>query len=237
MAGILFLAPMRVTAQSIDAFYDAADTFLATYVEEGRIEYAALKSDPEPLKRLIGMIATMDRAALSPTDEQAFLIDAYNLLVIDNVVEHYPIASPLDVEGFFDSDTFTLSGTTFTLNQLEKEELFRIYPDPRLHFVLVCAAVGCPVLLDAAYRGNDLDTQLNRQTRQALNDERHVRIDAQAGALKVSEIFSWYEQDFTQNGRSVPEFIGDFRNAPLQSDLKVEYIPYDWVLNDVRRQP
>ncbi len=141
------------------------------------------------------------------------------------------------MNGFFDADEFEVSTSSYTLDALEKEELFKAYPDPRFHFVLVCAAAGCPALIDRAYRGGTLEAQLNEQTRLALNSERHVRVDAASGEVHISEIFSWYETDFTRDGSSVLDFINRYRDARLPAGLKVSYIPYDWTLNDLKRKP
>lgn len=226
-------------AQSITSFYDDVDDFLEGIVEDGLVDYAAIKADPANLSTLVNTISTLDRNALSETDEQAFLINAYNILVIKNVVDHYPLDSPLDANGFFDRDKFEVSGTSYTLNDLEKKDLFIEYPDARFHFVLVCAAVGCPVLIPEAYRGTSLETQLDTQTRFALNTPRHVR--EADGKLLVSELFSWYEKDFTTStfksaAASVPAYINQYRIDKVNEDARIDYITYDWQLNDQKKK-
>ena len=223
-------------AQSIDAFYDATDQFLAEVVVDGLVDYRAIAEQPAALNALVDMIATLDRASLAADDEKAFLINAYNVLVIKNVVDNYPTNSPLEVNGFFDRARFEVSGTSYTLNGLEKEDLFKAYPDARLHFVLVCAAIGCPELIPQAYKAETLDEQLDTRTRIVLNNKKHVRTNEDSQRHEVSELFTWYKADFTQDGMDVIGYINQYREEPLQEGFKVGSITYDWQLNDVQKK-
>lgn len=223
-------------AQGIDAFYDAVDAFMMTYVDEGLVNYGAIKVSPDALNDLTSMIAEMDRAGLGEADEKAFLINAYNLLVIKNVVDNYPTNSPLEVNGFFDRTKFEVASTSYTLNELEKGDLFTKYPDARLHFVLVCAAVGCPELIPEAYRGQTLDEMLTERTRVILNDDKHVQTDDQAKKHNVSELFTWYKGDFTAGGTDVIGYINQYREEALDESYKLGSITYDWQLNDTKKK-
>ncbi len=209
---------------------------MAANVEDGLVDYEGVKGDPAQLEELLGMIREMDRSTLPAQDDKAFLINAYNVLVIKNVVDHYPLDSPLDVRGFFDQATFEVASNPYTLNELEKETLFEAYPDARLHFVLVCAAVGCPELIPEAYRAGALDDMLAERTRIVLNNEKHVRTDASAERHQISELFSWYKQDFTEGGTDVVGYINQFRDDRLEEGYKVGFITYDWQLNDLKKK-
>ena len=222
--------------QDINTFYDVADELFEAHVQDGLVDYSGVKEDPEVLDRLVAMIATLDRDALSDADEKAYLINAYNVLVIKNVIDNYPTNSPLEVAGFFDRAKFEVSGTTYTLNELEKGDLFNAFPDARLHFVLVCAAIGCPELIPEAYRAETLDDMLNERTRVVLNNEKHVSTDADAKKHNVSELFTWYKKDFTEGGTDVIGYINQFRNEPLDDDFKLGTITYNWQLNDLKKK-
>ncbi len=230
---LLTFAWLPATAQPapVAAFYDQVDTFLGTHVKDGRVAYEAIARNPAGLDALLTTIAGTDRTALTPDDDKAFLVNAYNILTIKTVVDHLPLASPLDLDGFFTGIDYTVAGQSLTLDQLEKETLYPAYTDARLHFVLVCAAVGCPALIPAAYRGDRLDDQLDRQTRAALNDPQHVRYDAASNTVHLSELFTWYEADFTHDHHSVIAFVNAYRTAPIPADAQQRAIPYDWALN------
>lgn len=228
---------LPVMGQDISAFYDAVDTFMAAHVDDaGLVDYAAASENPEALNSLVAMITSLDRGALSESDEKAYLINAYNVLVIKNVVDNYPTNSPLEVAGFFDRTKYDVSGTSYTLNELEKGDLFNAYPDARLHFVLVCAAIGCPELITEAYRGNTLEDMLDVRTRAVLNNDKHVSTDASSKKHNVSELFTWYKKDFTEGGTDVIGYINQYRETPLESDFKLGTITYNWQLNDVKKK-
>ena len=220
-------------AQNIELFYDAVGNFMSASVEDGLVDYAAIAENPSELDNLLSMIASIDRASLSEDHEKAFLINAYNVLVIKNVVDNYPTNSPLEVNGFFDRAKFDVAGTSYTLNELEKGDLFKAYPDARLHFVLVCAAIGCPELIPQAYRAETLDELLDERTIAVLNSEKHVRTNESAKRHEVSELFTWYKGDFTQDGLDVIGYINQYRTEPLEEGYKLGSITYDWQLNDV----
>ena len=234
-ASLLFLTSSAV-AQDIETFYQAVDAFMSEYVEDGLVDYSTIASTPESMDELLGMIAEMDRSALSRVDDQAFLVNAYNVLVIKNVVDNYPTNSPLEVSGFFDRIKFEVAGEKYTLNGLEKGELFKTYPDARFHFVLVCAAIGCPELIPSAYWGESLDEMLTKRTEVVLNNEKHVRTNEDAEKHEVSELFSWYKKDFTTGGTDVVGYINQFRTPPLEASYKVGFITYDWQLNDLKKK-
>lgn len=226
----------RAEAQEITRFYDAVDGFMAEYVDDGLVDYEAVKNQPAPLNALLQQIATLKREDLSPQDEKAYLINTYNVLVIKNIVDHYPTNSPTDENGFFDRDKFQVSGKSQTLDDVEKRDLYVKYPDARLHFVLVCAALGCPQLINEAYRGNTLEEKLTTQTRHTLNNTYYVAPEASGNKVNVTELFSWYEKDFTRSGISVVQFINQYREDALPENIKVGYITYDWQLNDEKKR-
>lgn len=219
-------------------FFDRVDAFLSEYVDKGQVAYDRLPQHEE-LAALVRELATTSVEQEDANTQQAFYINAYNLLVIQAAASRYPLASVQEVGGFFDTEKHELAGQRFTLNQIEKELLLKPFGDPRFHFVLVCGAKGCPPITDFAYRPNLLEEQLNAQTRLALNDPTFIRVDEAAGTAAISQIFNWYSQDFGGNKAEVIQYINGFRDTPIPADYRVSYYPYDWTLNALmeRTQP
>ena len=210
------------------AFFQSTDQLLQRYVSNGAVDYAGLKSGGA-LTPLVEEIATVDLNKLSGNERKAYLINAYNLLVIHQVLKNQPLKSVLDVNGFFDTKKQTIGGRRLTLNQLEKDLLLKETGDARLHFVLVCGAVGCPPITDFAYTPDQLDAQLDRQTRKALNDRTFLRDNG--SSVELSQIFEWYAADFGGSKTKVLTWINQYRNQPLSTTAKVSYYNYDWSLN------
>lgn len=229
LLGILFLWFSMIGYSQPRDFVQKINTFLQQYNKEGLVDYAAIASSD--LKELTQIIATTSYQELPEAAQKAFLINAYNILVIQAVKEQYPIASPQEGTGFFTLKTYTVGGETLTLDDLEKEVLLKRFNDPRLHFVLVCAAKGCPPLSSKAYRAADLEQQLEHQTRLALNDSKFVFVRTTGQSVYVSEIFRWYANDFKVVG-GIKSFINSYRSSSIPEDFKIKYYEYNWQLND-----
>lgn len=203
------------------------DDFLKTHVQNGLVDYKAIKTKPAKLNELINQIGRAPM--LKGNDEKAFLINAYNILVIKGIVDNYPVQGPLKIDGFFDKKSFRFRGKMVSLNELEKEILYKQFPDARLHFALVCAAIGCPKLGNFAYSGKNLEDQLEQQTRDVINDSEFIRLSGPNAS--VSQIFDWYADDFGDKDQVIP-FIQKyiFKKVKLSSDYT--FYEYDWNLNE-----
>ncbi|MEM6769750.1 MAG: DUF547 domain-containing protein [Bacteroidota bacterium] len=229
LIAFLFISSSFFAAGTPAAFFAETDALLTRYVKNGRVDYAGLKSSGA-LTPLINEIAQADLSTLKGNDRKAYLINAYNLLVINQALENYPLKSVLDVNGFFDGKKQNVGGRKLTLNQLEKDLLLKEFKDARLHFVLVCGATGCPPITSFAYQPNQLESQLDRQTRLALNDATFIRVNGDKAEL--SKIFEWYASDFGGSKANVLDFINKYRSQAIPASAKVSYYEYDWNLNN-----
>ncbi|NNF32224.1 MAG: DUF547 domain-containing protein [Flavobacteriaceae bacterium] len=216
-------------AQSTAKFFDEADSFFKTFVSSGRIDYARIHESPTQLNSLLELAKNINVRESNQAVFKAFWINTYNLTVIKGIIDNYPLESPLDVKGFFDITQYDLAGESITLNDIENRKLRAIFDDPRIHFVLVCGAQGCPPIISEAYFPSKLGAQLQRQTRGALNDPKFVRVAD--GKVALSEIFKWYREDFVKNGQTEVDFINKFRKEIIPADSEITYYPYNWKLN------
>jgi len=215
-------------------FFAHTNALLSEHVQNGYIDYASIKSSDGSLDKLIEYIASAAVHTFSDQEAKAFFINAYNLLVIDAILEHYPVKSPMDIKGFFDKQKHKVGGEMITLNALENEKIRAKYDDPRIHFVLVCAAKGCPRILDGAYYPDKLNEQLEKQTRKALNDDYFIRIQPNKNKVLISQIFNWYQGDFVKQEKELINYINLFRDKKLDPGYHIGYYEYDWKLNDIK---
>lgn len=230
---IYFLSLGSLSAQADFAgFLSETDQFLKKYVRSGSVDYPNLAQNQSDLKPLIEFIARASIQNLNQTEQKAFYINAYNLLVINQIIENYPSNSPQSIGGFFDTRKQIVAEEKITLNELEKQKLLIPTGDARLHFVLVCAAKGCPKIADFAFQPDQLDAQIDQQTRLALNDPEFIRLDESTQKAAISEIFTWYRADFQKDGRSVLDFINQYRDKKLDG-YQISSYPYDWALNSL----
>ncbi len=226
---LLFFISLGYAQNTID-FFSNSEVFFKTYVKNGRVAYSKIKDNPAALNELIELAKNISVTKDNPSDYQAFWINGYNLLVIDGIVKNYPLKSPLDMPGFFDKIKNEIGGTTITLNDIENKLLRKNFPkEPRFHFVLVCGGLGCPPIINAAYKPSTLDFQLEEQTKLALNDSKFIQVNK--NKVKISQIFEWYKGDFEHEG-NVVQFINTYKTEKLPEKAKVSYYPYDWTLNE-----
>jgi len=231
---------------------------------DGRVDYVAIARDRSDLDVFIATIAETSpdiRPNEFPAEESqlAYWINAYNATVINLVVEHYPISSVKDVPskgagkllsklaGFFFEQKFELGGRTINLYGLEKNIIRKRFSDPRFHFALNCASLGCPRLPMRAFSADDLEAELERETRLFMNEDRNVRIDNESRTVWLSSIFKWYKKEFIsylkandpKEHASLIRYaelycIGEKANALAEArrtGYHFDFIPYDWGLN------
>ncbi|MDY7395125.1 DUF547 domain-containing protein [Aureibaculum sp. 2210JD6-5] len=217
-------------SQGIDTFFSKTDTFLKTYVSDGKVDYDAIKKNPDKLNEILKIAKAISIEKTDADKYQAFWINAYNISVIKGIIDNYPIKSPLDKAGFFDRIKHEVGGKKITLNDIEHKLLRAQFKDPRFHFVLVCGAVGCPPLISKAYMPNTLDAQLEQQTKLSINGS-FIKVDTKKKKVLGSEILKWYKEDFTMDGKKEIDFLNKYRTEKIPSNFKLGYFTYNWKLN------
>lgn len=240
----LGLAALPSPAQGFDQSDKLLDGVLHQYVKDARVDYAGLKAHPQELNRYLDQVAAVtesDFKQWNQKEQLAFLINAYNAYTLKLIVDHYPIASIKDIGRFWsgpwDQPIVHLFGKSITLNSLEQE--IRDYHEPRIHFALVCASIGCPPLRSEAYTANRLDEQLNDQAKRFMANRSKNRVDAANQTIYLSPIFKWYSEDFQKKAGSVLQFIQPLWPKDERTELEatgaanfeIRYTDYDWSLN------
>jgi hypothetical protein len=211
---------------------------LAMYVQNGVVDYAGFKKDEKNLDRYLKLVESTDVPRLSRKDQMAFYINAYNAWTIKLILSGYPgVESIKDLGGFFwgpwKKKFVRLNTDLVTLDHIEHDILRPIFKDPRIHFAVNCASKGCPPLIPEPYDGNRLNEQLDRSTREFINDPEKNYLAGDK--LYVSRIFKWFSEDFNDDviGFFI-QFADDALKKQLQSrqgQIKVTYLDYDWSLN------
>ncbi len=256
---VALVAVLALPAQAFDHDYRDYGVLLAQHVKmspdrsRSEVDYAALKQDRTALNSVLKAWSSVREetfAAWTRDQQMAFLINAYNGFTLELILTRYPdLTSIRELGSLFRSawkiEFFTLLGQQRHLDWLEHEKLRPEYPDPRIHFAVNCASIGCPALQDQPFMADTLDAQLTQVTQQFLRDRDRNRFDAKAGTLAVTPLLRWYAEDFA-TGRSKDvtawlaahaEWLADNAAARARiaaGDFRLRYTDYHWGLNDVQ---
>ncbi len=224
--------------------FEQWDQLLHQYVDQGKVDYRAWQADSAALKQWLNEISSADGVEnLEPNQQLALWLNLYNALVIDQVLERYPIDSIrptflgipnwISFLQFFQRNVIKINNQPYNLNQIEHDTIRPQFRDPRIHFALVCAAVGCPLLRNEAYQPERVQQQLEEDAQRFINNPQKVRCEPPF--LYCSQIFKWYEKDFLIQHPSISVYIQQYLSPTvpdaMRSGLTIRYLTYDWSLN------
>ncbi|MBE9078885.1 DUF547 domain-containing protein [Romeria aff. gracilis LEGE 07310] len=223
------------------------DQMLRQHVDSaGRVDYRRWQQLAGELSHWLSTLEQINLASLEANHKLALLINLYNARVIEQVMQKYPIDSIrpswLGIPNwiaflwFFTKPVHRLESKRVSLNHIE-HSILRKLGEPRIHFALVCAAVGCPLLRNQAYCPEQVQAQLAEDAQRFIGNPAKVDYRPAQHQLYCSKIFKWYRSDFLQAAPSIPAYIQRYRSIPKLDTAAVEYLPYDWSLNDQSSTP
>ena len=235
------------------------NAILAGYIEEKAelhyFHYAKVTpQDKARLARYIESLSQVQVTRLARDEQFAFWVNLYNALTIHLILDHYPVNSIKEISfgqvfglGFFDFLGFgfglgpwdeplvRVDGRSLSLNDIEHKILRTHFKDPRIHYVVNCASIGCPNLPRVALTSANLQAQLNLAAVQFINHERAVLVGNDG--LLLSKIYDWYFSDFAQDEEQLIAHLHAYAYPPLQEKLRgvrrIADFHYDWRLNEL----
>ncbi len=238
--------------QPISNLDDLLDSVLADHVtDQGLVNYLSMLDDGR-LDEYLARAAEVDTSRLGRDAEIAFWINLYNAGTLKLIVDHYPVKSirritPVRIPGVsialpkinspWKKKFLRFGDGDLSLDYVEHQILRKKFDEPRIHFAIVCAAMSCPKLRSEAFRGGELDAQLQDQGVDFLNDSAKNRIPSKEGEIKISKIFKWFRSDFGDSADEVQTFISRFvldseiREKLKNGEYRVRYLKYNWRLN------
>ena len=213
--------------------------------ERGEVAFEALRDDPSNTRGLPALeryVRAIGRTSLtgfaSPESRLAHMINAYNALSMYNVIAsgvpetHAGLAKI----HFFVTQQFLIGGKTLSLYAFEND-IIRKLDEPRVHFVLNCSAVSCPVLPRKMFTAASLNEALNRETRAFFVRPENLRVDDASRTIFFNEILRFYTEDFTpRHAPSLIEYAARYVSRDLPRDYATAFSPYDWTVANQRRR-
>lgn len=229
-----------------DDLHKPWDDLLQRHVRDGRVDYKAIKADPEQLETYLKTLGAANPSGFSRADQLAYWINSYNAFTVKLILDNYPLKSIRDIRKPWARTVWVAGGVTYSLNEIEHSILREQLKEPRIHFAIVCASIGCPDLYHRAFLGSQIEEQLAHTAKLFMQSPKHVRTSTGKKAfgrakktLHLSRIFNWFAGDFTSGGtRTVAQFVAQYATETTQSfissageKLSVEFLDYDWDLN------
>lgn len=227
---VLIISNTHAQVKNLQDYFQHVDKFLSTNVKAGKVNYKSINADKNDLDALVGFVATKQKFN-SPSEEKAFYLNAYNILVIKGIINNYPTKGPMEIAGFFDKKQYVINGANLTLNNIENDIVRKKFNDARIHFALVCGAKSCPPIQSYAFRPEKLDAQLDLVTKQSIQNTSFTKIDSKNNKASVSMLFNWYKDDFVKAKGNVLGFINSYLKTALPANTTLENYTYDWALN------
>jgi len=244
--------PQARAVQQTDAVYGE---LLGKYLSEGadgvvRVDYAkwsASKGDVDRLKGYVQGLAALRPSQMRREEAYAYWANLYNAITLEVILDGYPVKSIKDIKstgtGLFDVKAFfgpwrtkrvTVEGKELSLDDIEHTIMRPTFKDPRVHYAVNCASIGCPNLKMTPWSAETLEADLEAGAKAYVNHPRGVRVNAD-GSLTVSSIYSWFKEDFGGNDDGVIAHLRKYAGAELAEKLKgsprISGHDYDWSLN------
>lgn len=244
---VTLLAPLRAEAADLEDY----DRLLSRYVTAStdgiaRVRYAAWKANAEDVRALNDVVDWMEQqqpSRMSRDARFAYWVNLYNAVTLQIVLENHPVRSireirsrtldPRGLIGPWRTERVTVEGRRLTLDAIEHGILRPEFRDPRIHYAVNCASIGCPNLMARAWRAETLEADLDAAAAAYVNHPRGVSVDAQ-GAVTASRIYRWFAEDFggeTGVLAHLRRYASPSLRARLQGVTRVSRYVYDWSLN------
>lgn len=245
---------------SVKADHSAWDKLLKAYIKPdgtgiNRVDYAGFKANGHAaLKAYVKALQAIDPTKFDRNEQFAYWANLYNAKTIDVVLDAYPVQSIRKISinegvfGFFKkaaglagpwkAKILTVNGEKLSLDNIEHDIMRKNFKDPRVHYSVNCASMGCPNLNSTAFTGENLDAELDKGARAFVNHPRGIEVKAD-GTIVASSIYTWFQGDFGGTPAGVLNHVRKYASPDLKAKLdgksQIASYQYNWDLNDVAK--
>lgn len=210
------------------------DSYLVTEGDNTLVKYGSVSvQDKQKLKHYIDSLSAIDPREYTLNEQYAYWVNLYNAITVDLIIDDYPVKSITKLGGLFSfgpwgDKAVNVAGKDLTLNDIEHRILRPIWNDPRTHYAVNCASLGCPNLQLQAFTSDNTEQLLEKAAKEFINSNKGVLISGDK--VQLSSIYEWFADDFG-NKQELVQHLAKYR--PELSTLRGEFsYEYDWNLND-----
>ncbi len=210
--------------------HQAFDKLLQKHVSrQGAVNYAGIVADKQALNDYLESLRNHPpKSSWTRPERLAYWINVYNAFTIKLIVDNYPVASIMNLDGgkAWDRSWIKIGAATYSLNDVEHKVIRPKFNEPRIHFAVNCAAKSCPPLANQAYTASNVETLLDQRTRSFINDAKYNEVGERE--VRVSKIFEWYAADFGD----LISYLNRYAATQANASAEVSFLEYDWALNE-----
>ncbi len=210
------------------------DNYVVTQGENTLVRYGSVsEADKQALKSYLSDLSQLDPRSYSKAEQYAYWVNLYNALTVDLILNNYPVKSITKLGGLFSfgpwgDDVVVVNGKSLSLNDIEHRILRPIWQDPRTHYAVNCASIGCPNLQPTAFNGNNQEVLLEQAATSFINSSKGV--NSASDNIILSSIYEWFAVDFGDHA-ALEAHLKSYRPT-LSIEIKKATYDYDWALND-----
>lgn len=228
------------------------DRLLKKYVDQnGFVNYQGLQrstADRQMLQQYLQSLSTVNpNQKASRQGQLAYWINAYNAVTVEGILQKYPTTSirnhtaKLVGYNIWHDLKLHVGGQAYSLDFME-HKILRKMNEPRIHFAIVCASIGCPRLLNEAYTAQQLEQQLDTNTKDFFARSQNFRYDAASRRFYISAILDWFGSDFGATKSDQLRTISPWlptraaQQAAASNSVSMKVLDYNWQLNNQQSQ-
>ncbi len=206
------------------------------------VDYAHFNAeDRSLLKRYVEKMTKIDIDNYNRNEQLAFWINLYNALTVQIIADYYPVSSIEEINispglfsiGPWGKKLVIIDDSPLSLEEIQNRIIRPVWNDQRALYAINNGSIGAANLSKKAFKGETIDSALDEATFDYINSLRGVQVIE--GALIVSKIYDWFNEDFGGSEQDVINHIQQFAKEPLQSQLKhvnkINSYVYNWHLN------
>ena len=243
--------PVERQASVAEIDHAPLTALLAKYVDgDGFVDYRGWHASAADRAALLDYLKSLSRAdpakPAAKSAKLAFWINAYNALTLEGILRVYPTDSirnhtaKLFGYNIWEDLPLWVGDRGYSLDTIE-HQILRKLGEPRIHFAIVCASVGCPTLRREAFTAEKLDGQLSDQARDFFARPKHFTFDPATRTATLSKILDWFGEDFGDSPGAImrrikPYLPVEMREPATAAGVTLRYREYDWSLNDQARR-
>ncbi len=198
--------------------------------EHGKVNYKGVMHDSSLMyKYFTSLSENPPQESWTKEEKLAYWMNVYNAITIKLVINNYPVKTIKDIEKTWSFKFFKIGDKKYSLDDVE-HGILRKMKEPRIHFLINCAATSCPPLWNRAFTAENVNKALEERTKKFLNNPKYNIITKDA--MQISKVFMWYKKDFTDNGANLEDFINRYSSIKVTSKTKKSFKEYNWSLNE-----